>query len=161
LLQDSRQAARVGTNGELVLLEDQDRSLWDHPAIEEGTTLIERALRMGRAGPYQIQAAIAAIHARATEPQATSWVEIAVLYSILKQMVPSPIVQLNEAVAVAMAYGPARGLERLDEAMLAAALEGYHLYHAARADLLRRLGRTSEASLAYVHALSLCENDVE
>ncbi len=161
LLQDSRREARVGPHGELVLLDEQDRSRWDRAAIVEGVALVERALSMGRPGPYQIQAAIAAVHAQAERPEDTDWREIVALYGVLATMTPSPVVDLNRAVAVAMAHGPQAGLDALDGESLATALRDYHLYHATRADLLRRLDRRSEAARAYLRALHLCQNAVE
>lgn len=150
LLQDSRREARFGPDGELVLLEDQDRSLWDRDRIAEGLRVLERALSRRRPGPYQLQAAIAAVHAETGDPR-----EIALLYDELLRFAPSPVVELNRAVAVALAEGPERGLELL------AGIEGldaYHLLHAARADLLRRLGRREEAAAAYRAALALEPN---
>jgi RNA polymerase sigma-70 factor (ECF subfamily) len=159
LLQDSRREARVGRDGELVLLEDQDRSRWDRAEIDEGVGLLEGALRRGQPGPYQVQAAIAALHARAERPEDTDWAEIAALYERLAAIQPSPVVELNRAVAVAMAEGPHRGLELM--ARLEGSLRSYHLFHSARADLLRRLGRRGEAAAAYRLALGLAGNDVE
>jgi len=161
LLIDSRRKSRVGSEGELVLLEEQDRSLWNQAEIQEGLTLLERALHMRRPGPYQIQAAISALHAQATRPEVTDWPQIAALYAELMRMTPSPVIELNRAVAIAMADGPLRGLALLDRPELVMALRGYHLFHAARADLLRRAGRLKEASSAYTHALSLCQNERE
>jgi RNA polymerase sigma-70 factor, ECF subfamily len=159
LIQYSRREARVSSEGELVLLEEQDRSLWDRTEIREGVTLVERGLRMGRPGPYQIQAAIAAVHTEAASPQDTDWAQIVVLYDELERAQPTPVVQLNRAVAVAMAHGPGRGLALMEP--LAGQLSHYHLFHAARADLLRRLGRAEEAIQAYRRALDLATNDVE
>jgi len=159
LLQDSRRDARVGPDGELVLLEDQDRTLWDRDEIEEGVTILAEAVRRREPGPYQLQAAIAAIHAQADRPEDTDWEEIAALYSRLSAMVPSPVVDLNRAAAVAMAEGPERGLELM--APLAESLDRYLHFHAARAELLRRLGRNDEAATAYGGALELASNDVE
>lgn len=162
LLHDSRRPARVDAQGELVLLEDQDRSRWDHIEIEEGLRLLDRALQLRQPGPYQYrQAAISALHAQADRPEATGWVQIAALYGELARLMPSPIVQLNRAVAIGMADGPLVGLHVLDELHLEDALEAYHLYHAARADLLRRAGRDAEARAAYTRALSLCQNRAE
>jgi RNA polymerase sigma-70 factor (ECF subfamily) len=158
LFQDSRRRTRVGAGGELVLLEEQDRSQWDAPKIGEGRRVLERALRLPRAGPYQVQAAIAAVHADATSAELTDWMQIAALYGELGRWQPSPVVELNRAVAVAMASGPERGLELVDRIE---GLEGYHLLHATRADLLRRLGRADEAALAYRAALGLVTNPVE
>jgi RNA polymerase sigma-70 factor (ECF subfamily) len=153
LLQDSRRAARTGAGGELVLLEDQDRRLWSRPRIEEGMRVLERALARRSPGPYQLQAAIAALH---TEPR-TDWTQIAALYTQLVQQVPSPVVELNRAVAVAMAEGPERGLALMRDLPL----DEYHLYHSARADLLRRLERLDEAAAAYRRALDLAQTEPE
>jgi RNA polymerase sigma-70 factor, ECF subfamily len=153
LLQDSRRDARTGPDGELVLLEDQDRTLWDHERIDEGLRVLERALALGSPGPYQLQAAIAALH---TERQ-TDWTQIAALYAQLARQVPSPVVELNRAVAVAMAAGPEHGLALMRDLPL----DEYHLYHAARADLLRRLARIDEAAAAYRRALELAQTEPE
>ncbi|MEZ4502639.1 MAG: RNA polymerase sigma factor [Dehalococcoidia bacterium] len=161
LLHDSRRDARTNAAGDLVTLEEQDRSLWHHDQSLEGRTLIDRAMRARRPGPFQLQAAIAALHAEAETPEATDWVQIGLLYSELLRIQPSPIVRLNRAVAVAMALGPRVGLAELDELAEEGDLEGYHLLHAARADLLRRDGRPSEAAEAYERALQLCSNPVE
>jgi RNA polymerase sigma-70 factor (ECF subfamily) len=161
LLQDSRGEARTGPEGELVVLEEQDRAKWDRVEIEEGTDLVDRALRMRRAGPYQVQAAIAALHCRAQNPEDTDWREIAALYGELHTMRPTPVIALNRAVAIAMAGVPADGLALLDESTLAAALADYALYHAARADLLRRSGQRDDAAAAYRKALALVTNSVE
>jgi RNA polymerase sigma-70 factor, ECF subfamily len=161
LLQDSRREARVGPEGELVLLEDQDRSLWDRREIETGLGLLERAGRLGPAGPYVLQAAIAGEHARAANPEETEWGRIASLYGLLSIAQPSPVVELNRAVAVAMADGPERGLELLDDPELAGALDGYQWFWSARADLLRRAGRAKPAMKAYERALGLATNPVE
>ena len=161
LLQDSRRAARVETTGELVTLEDQDRGLWDRPAIEDACTVLDRAVRLRRPGPYQLQAAIAARHAQALSAAETDWQEIAVLYNRLSEIVPTPVVLLNRAVAVAMADGPASGLVLVDELDRAGALAGYYLLPATRADLLRRLNRHGEAAKAYRRALELAPTDTE
>ena len=161
LLHDARREARTGPQGELVLLEEQDRAKWKTAQIEEGAALAERALRMRRAGPYQVQAAIAALHCQAERAEATDWGQIAALYDELLRIQPSPIVALNRAVAVAMARGPDDGLRLLDDEELASALERYHLYHAARADLLRRADRLADAATAYRRALELATNAVE
>lgn len=153
LLQDSRREARVGTDGELVLLEDQDRSLWNRNRIGEGLRVLERALALRSPGPYQLQAAIAALH---TEPE-TDWGQIAALYTRLAALTESPVVELNRAVAVAMAEGPERGLALMRDLPL----DEYHLYHAARADLLRRLARLEEAADAYRRALELVRTEPE
>jgi RNA polymerase sigma-70 factor, ECF subfamily len=161
LLQDSRREARVGPGGELVLLEDQDRSLWDSREIETGLGLLERAVRLGPLGPYVLQAAVAGEHARAASPAETDWTRIASLYRLLAMAQPSPVIELNRAVAVAMAEGPERGLELLDDPGLAEALNGYQWFWSARADLLRRAGRTKQALTAYERALELATNPVE
>ncbi len=161
LLQDSRRDARTDSQGNLVLLEDQDRARWDRAAIDEGIHLVEQALRRGRPGPYQIQAAIAAVHAEASQPADTDWPQIVALYGRLERDIPTPVVRLNRAVAVAMADGPAAGLALIDDLALHNSLDGYHLFHAARADLFRRLGRKAEAAVAYRLALDLVGNDPE
>jgi RNA polymerase sigma-70 factor (ECF subfamily) len=161
LLHASRRAARVDAAGDLVLLEDQDRTLWNWAEIVEGIETLDKALAMHRPGPYQIQAAISALHAEAPTPEETDWQQIALLYARLADMTPSPVVELNQAVAVAMAEGPDAGLEMLDRLRLGEALAHYYLYHAARADLLRRSGRTEEAAASYREALSLCQNRIE
>ncbi len=158
LLHDSRRAARADENGDFILLEDQERGLWDAQKIAEGLELVDRALRKGDVGPYQIQAAIAAVHAQAGEAGATDWKQIVALYDALLTCAPSQVVALNRAVAVAMAFGYEAGLELLDAAQMAESLRDYGLYHAARADLLRRLGRVSAAKDAYRSALALVEN---
>ncbi len=158
LLQDSRRDARTDATGELVLLADQDRARWDAEAVAEGLRVLDRALAHGRPGPYVVQAAIAALHAQAADEEATDWPQIAALYGELARVAPSPIVELNRAVAIAMADGPAAGLahaETID------GLERHHLLHATRADLLRRLGRDAEAAAAYDAALALVTNPVE
>ena len=161
LLHDARREARVGARGELVLLEDQDRARWDRARIDEGSGLVERALRMRRPGPYQIQAAIAAVHDEAGSSADTDWVQIALLYDRLVELDPSPVVELNRAVAVAMVDGPARGLALIAGIEAGGELAEYHLLHAARADLLRRLDRPTEASAAYRRALDLVGNEAE
>ena len=158
LFQDSRRDARVGSEGGLVLLEDQDRSRWNAGEIAEGKRVLDRALRLRRPGPYQLQAAIAALHAEAARQEETDWTQIAVLYGELGRHQPSPVVELNRAVAVAMAAGPEGGLELVDRI---AGLEEYHLLHATRADLLRRSGRHDEAAAAYRRALELATNPME
>ncbi|MEO8422688.1 MAG: RNA polymerase sigma factor [Actinomycetota bacterium] len=159
LLQHSRHLARVNTAGALVLLEEQDRSLWDGAMIDEGVRTLDRAIALGTPGPYQVQAAIAALHAQARRAEDTDWPQIASLYGALAERSPSPVVSLNRAVAVAMADGPAAGLALADE--LADALDGYHLFHATRASLLHRLDRRDEASTAYGRALELTMNPLE
>jgi RNA polymerase sigma-70 factor, ECF subfamily len=161
LLHDSRRDARINAEGELVTLEEQDRSLWDRAEMQEGLKLVETALRLQNAGPYQLQAAIAALHAHAASFVQTDWVEIAALYRQLANISPSPVVALNHAAAVAMSDGPERGLALIDELGSSRELREYHLFHAARADLLRRLGRCSEAADAYTRALELARNPVE
>ena len=161
LLHDSRREARVGAGGELILLEAQDRSLWDQNKKQEGMTLLDRALSMKRIGPYQLQAAISALHVQAQRPEETDWTQIAALYSLLMRMTPSPVIELNRVVAVAMADGPLAGLVLLDRPEMLQALADYHLFHAARADLLRRVGRLTEAGDAYRQALGLCQNESE
>jgi RNA polymerase sigma-70 factor, ECF subfamily len=154
LLQDARSAARVSSGGELVLLDEQDRSLWDAGEIEQGRRALERALSLRRAGPYQLQAAIASLHYE----QTTDWEQISLLYGRLAELSPSPVVELNRAVAVAMARGPEPGLEIVDGLN---GLERYHLWHSTRADLLRRLGREQEAASAYSRALELAPSETE
>jgi RNA polymerase sigma-70 factor (ECF subfamily) len=161
LLHDSRRPARMDADGELVTLEDQDRGLWNDEQIAEGSELVQGALRRRRVGPYQIQAAVAALHCEARSAEATDWAQIAALYDVLQRMQPTPVVALNRAVAVAMARSPEDGLELIDDEELAQALDGYHLYHSARADLLRRSGRNNEAIAAYRRALALAENATE
>ena len=161
LLQDSRRAARVNDRGELVTLEEQDRSLWDRAEIEEGLRLVETALKRGRAGNYQIQAAIAAVHAEAGTADQTDWAQIVALYQLLTKMSSSPVVALNHAAAVAMSDGVEKGLGLVEAAGKSGALDNYYLYHASRADLLRRLNRSNEAVEAYRRALSLTTNTVE
>jgi RNA polymerase sigma-70 factor (ECF subfamily) len=159
LLQHSRREARTDALGSLVLLEEQDRARWDHDMIDEGLATLDRALAVRRRGPYQIQAAIAALHARAPRAEDTDWPQIAALYGGLAHLSPSPVVELNRAVAIAMADGPARGLPLVDA--LAEELEDYHLFHAARADLLRRLERRDESAASYRRALELATNPSE
>jgi len=161
LLHDSRRDARLGPDGELVLLEDQDRARWDRTEIEEGVELVERALRLQRLGPYQLEAAIAAVHAESDSADATDWCQIAALYGELVRIAPSPVVELNRAVAVAMADGPERGLAIVEALAAGGRLEGYHLLHAARADLLRRLDRRAEAAASYERARDLAPTAFE
>jgi RNA polymerase sigma-70 factor (ECF subfamily) len=158
LLQDSRRAARTGPDGELVLLDDQDRSRWDRAEIDEGLALVETVLRRGRPGPYQLQAAIAAVHAASGTAAETEWPQIVALYDELQRRHPSPVVALNRAVAIAMVEGPQRGLELLDGIR---GLERYRLFHAARGDLLRRQERVAEAVVAYRRARELAGNQAE
>jgi RNA polymerase sigma-70 factor (ECF subfamily) len=161
LLHDARREARVGPDGELVLLDDQDRSRWDRKQVREGAALVERALRMRAPGPYQLQAAIAVLHDRAATPDATDWPQIAALYGELERRTPSPVVALNRAVAVAMAEGIETGLDRIEQIAASGVLEDYPYLHAARADLLRRLGRFEDARAAYERALRLTANAAE
>jgi RNA polymerase sigma-70 factor (ECF subfamily) len=161
LLTDARRAARTDSAGDLVPLEQQDRSRWDADAIAEGEERLDAALRLGRPGPYQIQAAIAACHARAASADATDWSEISALYAALARVAPTPVIELNRAVAVGMAEGPEAGLELVDALDRSGALAGYHLLPATRADLLRRLGRADEAAAAYRAALALTTTDAE
>ena len=161
LLHHSRRDTRVDRDGAVVLNADQDRGRWDRDAIDEGRTLIDRALRLGRPGPYQVQAAIAALHAEAPHADATDWPQITALYRTLAAMSPSPVVELNRAVAVAMADGPAVGLAMVDQLGGNEVLERSHLFHSARADLLRRLDRIDEARAAYERALALARNEPE
>ena len=161
LLHDSRRRARVSPTGEPVLLEDQDRTLWDPARMDEGRSLVTRALRSRRVGPYQLQAAIAALHAEPPTPEQTDWPQIAALYGRLVDLTPSAVVELNRAVAVAMAFGPERGLELIDRPKVAGALDQYRWLHSTRADLLRRLDRHDEAADAYKLALKLCDNAAE
>jgi len=161
LLHDSRREARVGSAGELVLLEDQDRSRWDQNKIEAGRSNLEHALHMRRPGPYQVQAAISALHAQAERAEDTDWPQIAALYHELMKMTPSPIIELNRAVAIAMADGPLRGLALLEQSLLKQELHDYYLFYAARADLLRRAGQWQNARDAYRQAHALCQNERE
>jgi RNA polymerase sigma-70 factor, ECF subfamily len=161
LLQDSRRAARTDHHGDLVTLEEQDRGRWDRAQIADGQQVLQEALQAGRPGPYQLQAVIAACHAGADKAADTDWPVIARVYRQLGRINPSPVVELNRAVAVGMAQGPEAGLALLDALAADGALAGYHLLPAARADLLRRLGRQSEAADAYREALALCGTDAE
>jgi RNA polymerase sigma-70 factor, ECF subfamily len=161
LLHDARRLARVDSGGDLVLLEDQDRSLWNQEQIREGLELVESALRSGPVGPYAIQAAIAGVHARATSPADTDWRDIAALYAYLMRLRPSPVIELNHAVAVAMADGPEQGLQLIDSIHARGELTEYHLLWAARADLLRRLRRWTEAAASYREALALAKTEPE
>jgi RNA polymerase sigma-70 factor (ECF subfamily) len=158
LLQDARRDARVGADGEVILLEDQDRARWDRAAIAEGLALIDGTLRTAFPGRYALQAAIAGVHAQSRRAEETDWVQIVGLYTLLEALYPSPVVSLNHAVAIAMAIGPAEGLRRMDALAASGALADYHLLPAARADLLRRLGRFPEAAAAYREALALAGN---
>jgi RNA polymerase sigma-70 factor, ECF subfamily len=159
LLTDSRRNARLDAAGELVLLADQDRSRWDAAEIAEGVDVLEHALARRRRGPYQLMAAIAAVHAQATGAASTDWLQISALYAVLRELSPSPVIALNHAIALAEADSVEVGLSLADD--VAEALEGYHLLHATRAELLRRLGRDEEARAAYDRALALVGNDAE
>jgi RNA polymerase sigma-70 factor, ECF subfamily len=161
LLHESRRAARTSTTGELVLLDDQDRSLWNRDQITEGAALVRRALGSRRFGPYTLQAAIAAIHAEANSSAATDWEEIVGLYDLLMRVDPSPVVELNRAVAVAMRDGPEPGLHLIDAILARGDLEAYPLAHSARAELCRRLGRTADARTSFERALSLTEQELQ
>jgi RNA polymerase sigma-70 factor (ECF subfamily) len=160
LLHDSRRAARLDDAGDLVVLEEQDRSRWDHRKIAEALPLVEAALR-GGPGPFALQAAIAALHCQAARPEDTDWPQIVGLYDVLARLQPSPIVSLNRAVAIAMANGPRAGLALIDALAAGGELEDYHLLHAARADLLRRIGDSGEAAKSYRRALALVSNESE
>jgi len=157
LLTEARRPARTSPDGSLVLLADQDRGLWDHALIAEGQALVRDCLRAGRPGPYQIQAAIAAVHSDARTAAATDWRQILALYDQLMAVAPTPVVALNRCVAVAEVHGPSAALDLIG----GLGLENYHLFHAARADLLRRLGRPDEAVAAYDAAITLAANDAE
>lgn len=161
LLHDSRRAARTADNGDLLLLDQQDRRRWNHAQIAEGAALVERALGSRRAGPYSLQAAIAALHAQAPSPEATDWTQIVGLYDLRLQREPSPVIALNRAVAVAMRDGPEAGLALVDALLGAGELADYHFAHATRADLCRRLGRRDEARAAYQRALALTRQEAE
>jgi RNA polymerase sigma-70 factor (ECF subfamily) len=161
LLHDSRRDARVNKAGDLVPLEEQDRSLWHSGQIHEGLRLVEQALRAGCVGPFQLQAAIAAVHAEAKTPGETDWRQIASLYAVLSRFFPSPVISLNHAVAIAMCEGPDHGLGLMDQLGSTGELESYYLYHAARADILRRMHRQNEALQEYKRALALTSNTVE
>jgi RNA polymerase sigma-70 factor (ECF subfamily) len=161
LLQDSRRAARASADGELILLPEQDRSLWDRERIAEGVVLLGRAISSGRIGPYTLQAAIAAAHAEAPTAEATDWGRIVGLYDLLAWADPSPVIELNRAVAVSMRDGPSSGLPLIDAILARGQLDDHHLAHAARADLLRRLGRTADARAAYQRALKLTRQEPE
>jgi RNA polymerase sigma-70 factor (ECF subfamily) len=161
VLQESRRAARSTATGELILLDDQDRSLWNRELIAEGTALVEKALASRRIGPYTIQAAMGAVHADAPDAAATDWPQIVGLYDVLLRVDPSPVIELNRAVAVAMRDGAAAGLELIDAILARGDLEDYHLAHAARADMCRRLGKTVEARISYDRALALARQEPE
>jgi RNA polymerase sigma-70 factor (ECF subfamily) len=161
LLQESRRAARTSPAGELILLENQDRSLWNHAHIEEGLALLEKALSSRRFGPYALQAAIAAVHAEAESVAATDWRQIVAIYDQLVRIQPSPVTYLNRAVAIAMRDGPEAGLKHIDAVLEEGELANYYLAHAARADMCRRLGRTAEARSSYEKALALTQQEPE
>jgi len=161
LLHDSRRAARTSPLSDLILLEDQDRSLWNRDQIAEGVLLVERAFSLGPVGPYTIQAAIGAVHAQAPSAAATDWAQIAAHYDLLMRAEPSPVVELNRAVAIAMRDGPSVGLALIDAILRRGDLQKYHLAHSARADLCRRLERTEDARMSYERALSLTQQEPE
>jgi RNA polymerase sigma-70 factor (ECF subfamily) len=161
LLHDSRRAARSSASGEVILLEEQDRSLWNRDQIAEGTRLVEQTLSSGRGGPYAIQAAIAAVHAGAATAAETDWDEIVGLYGVLIGMDPSPVIELNRAVAIAMRDGPAAGLAIIDAILGRGDLRDYRLAHAARAELCRRLGKTADARASFERALALTRQEPE
>lgn len=161
LLQESRRAARTSPEGDIILLEDQDRALWDKAQIAEGLSLVRQALASRRVGPYTLQAAIAAVHAEATSAAETDWAQIAGLYGVLMTIEPSPVIELNRAVAIAMRDGPASGLALIDAILARGELTDYYLLHAARADLCRRLGRTTDSIAAYERALALARQGPE
>ncbi|MBE7556147.1 MAG: RNA polymerase sigma factor [Anaerolineales bacterium] len=161
LLHEARRAARTSPEGDLILLEDQDRSLWNQEQIAEGTALVERAWSLGQFGPYTLQAAIAALHSAAPTVAATDWAQIVGLYDLLVQVTPSPVVEINRAVAVAMRDGPAAGLTLIDAILGRGDLTAYHLAHSARGELCRQLGRTVEARASYQQALALAQQEPE
>jgi RNA polymerase sigma-70 factor (ECF subfamily) len=161
LLHESRRLARTTSTGDLILLDDQDRSLWDSPMIGEGVSLVEQAFSSKPPGPYTLQAAIAALHAEAKSPQATDWAQIARLYALLLRINPSPVIELNQAVAIAMHIGPEAGLRQIDAILERGELKDYHLAHSARAELCRKTGRTSEARASWERALTLVQQDPE
>ena len=161
LLHESRRTARTSATGELVLLDQQDRSLWNRDLIRDGIALVERSLFSRRFGPYTIQAAIAAVHAESPNASSTDWAQIVALYGLLIQADPSPVVELNRAVAVAMRDGPLAGLELIDAILARGELKNYYLAHSARADFCRRLGRTEEAQASYQRALNLTQQELE
>jgi RNA polymerase sigma-70 factor (ECF subfamily) len=155
LLHDARRLARTSAEGELILLDEQDRSLWNREQIQEGLALVDQALASRRFGPYTLQAAIAAVHAEATTAAATDWRQIIGIYDVLLRLETSPVIELNRAAAIAMHDGPETGLALIDAILARGELADYHLAHSARADLCRRLGRTEEAIAAYQRALAL------
>ena len=161
LLHESRRPARTSSKGNIILLEDQDRSLWDRDMIEEGLTLVERAFSSKPPGPYTLQSAIAALHAEAAPPEATDWAQITRLYSRLLRINPSPIIELNRAIAIAMHKGPEAGLQQIDAILERGDLDDYHLAHSARAELCRKLGRTNQARASWERAFALAQQDPE
>lgn len=161
LLQNSRRLARVDDAGNLILLAEQDRSLWVQDEIRDGEALLETALRMKRIGPYQLQAAIAAVHAQARRPEETDWPQVIALYTLLLRITPSPVIELNRVVAISMVEGPERGLQLLKDHRLDKTLSTYYLFHATRADFLRRTGSLQDARAAYQQALEFCQNAAE
>ncbi len=161
LLHESRRETRSDSEGNVVLLDQQDRTRWDQALIQAGSELVERALRTRRLGPYTLQAAIAAVHAHARTPAETDWAQIADLYGVLLRLEPSPIIELNRAVAIAMRDGPAAGLKLVDALLERGQLQDYHLAHSARADMYRRLGRYQDARQAYARALELAKLEPE
>ncbi|NQE35823.1 RNA polymerase sigma factor [Microcoleus asticus] len=161
LLQESRRTARTSSTGDLILLEDQDRSLWNQAQISEGRLLVQQSLSSGRFGSYTLQAAISAVHSEAQSAAATDWAQIVSLYDLLVQLEPSPVVALNRAVAVAMRDGPLAGLQSIDQILARGDLADYHLAHSARADLCRRLGRTADARESYQKALAIVKQEPE
>jgi RNA polymerase sigma-70 factor (ECF subfamily) len=161
LLQESRRAARTSPTGELILLENQDRALWNREQIAEGVALVEKALKSRRFGAYTLQAAIAAVHAEAESTAATDWRQIVALYDQLARIQPSPVIHLNRAVAIAMSEGPEAGLRQIDAVLESGELANYYLAHSARAEMYRRLGRTAEARASYEKALALTQQEPE
>jgi RNA polymerase sigma-70 factor (ECF subfamily) len=161
LLQESRRAARTSPTGELILLENQDRSLWNRAQIAEGVALLKKALNSRRFGPYTLQAAIASVHAQAESVAATDWRQIVALYDQLVRIQPSPVVLLNRAVAIGLRDGPEAGLKHIDAVLEDGELANYYLAHSARADMCRRLGRTAEARASYEKALTLTQQEPE
>ncbi len=161
LLQESRRTARTSSTGDLILLEDQDRTLWNQAQISEGRALVQRSLASGQLGSYTLQAAIAAVHAEAQSAAETDWAQIVALYDVLVRLEPSPIVELNRAVAIAMRDGPSAGLQQVDAILARGDLSDYHLAHAARADLCRRLGKAAEAKDSYQRALAIAKQEPE
>jgi RNA polymerase sigma-70 factor (ECF subfamily) len=161
LLHEARRATRASEEGELVLLTDQDRALWNREQIAEGAALVERALLSRRFGPYTLEAAIAAVHAEAPDAASTDWAQIVGLYNLLAKADPSPVIELNRAAAVAMLNGPAAGLALMDALLARGDLQDYYRAHSARADLCRRLGRTADARASYERALGLTEQQPE